>query len=148
MIKKLLAASAFCFLAIGGFSQLNYSLGLGKSLTSEAVTAQVGVGGRIGSLLYLEGQFRGYSNGYPAASFGSLIGAAHSWNNGKMHDLTTIFYIKADWVIAANDGYKADPPTPFGFGIKHYIYEAFVDLGYQHSQIVFTVGYSLNSLFR
>jgi hypothetical protein len=126
----------------------NYNAGIGKSVTSIASTIQAGVGFRIGPVLYVEGQISGYTNGYPAAAFGAVIGAAHSWNNRRMHELTTIFYAKADKVLAANSGYKAEPPLPFGFGVRHYVYEFFVDVGYMHSQAVFTIGYSLNSLYR
>jgi hypothetical protein len=135
-------------LPLSVFGQPNYSLGVGKSLTSEAFTGQIGVGGRIGPILYIEGQFKAHSNGYPYAAIGSVIGAAHSWNNMAMHELTTILYIKADYVLSANVGYKENPPNPFGIGVRHYVYEFFVDVGYQHSQAVFTIGYSLNSLFK
>ncbi len=135
-------------ISASAYSQPNISLGVGKSLTSIAITAQAGVGFRIGPMLYVEGNVKGYTNGYPAAAIGSVIGAAHSWNNGAGHELTTIIYAKADWVLAANSGYKDDPPTPFGFGVRHYVYEFFVDASWQHSQAVFTIGYSLNSLYR
>ena len=145
-MKRLLTAAAMA-ITLSGAAQVIYSGGVGLS----HVTSVVGfaeVGGRIGPILYVGGQVSGNSDGYPALSIGSVIGAAHSWNNNKMHELTTVLYAKADYPIAANSGYKSDPPVPFGIGIAHYVYNARFDLSYQHRQVQFTVGYSLRNIYR
>jgi len=131
------------------YAQPNISFAGGKSVNTEAVTFQAGIGTRIGSFGYAEIQAKGYTNGWPAASVGLLAGTAHSWNNGAGHELTTIFYVKADKVLAASHWYKDyGKQSVIGFGMKHYVFNGFIDLSYQHGQAVFAVGYSINSLFR
>jgi hypothetical protein len=105
-------------------------------------------GGRIGPMLYTGAQLSAYSHGYPTMTGSALIGAAFSWNNNKMHELTTVWYAKAELAIIADDDFKADPPSPFGFGVRHYVYNAFVDIGYQPKQIVLTIGYSFGKIYK
>ena len=139
----LLLLSANCF------GQVIYSGGAGLSLNAVSapnILAEAGV--RIGSLLYVGGQVNMRQSNYPGLSVGSIIGAAHSWNNRSMHELTTVFYMKADYPIIYNDGYKADPPVPFGVGVRHYVYNFLVDVSWQHRQLQFTIGYSLRDIYR
>ncbi len=139
----LLLISANCI------GQVIYSGGAGLSLNAVSapnILAEAGV--RIGPLLYVGGQVNMRQSNYPGLSVGSVIGAAHSWNNGKMHELTTIFYAKADYPLIYNDGYKADPPVPFGIGVRHYVYNFLVDVSWQHRQLQFTIGYSLRDIYR
>lgn len=138
----LLLISANCF------GQVVYNVGGGLSLNASSVNAMAEVGGRVGSLAYFGVQTAVRSSGYPTVSLGAVIGAAWSWNNRKMHELTTVFYMKADPFTKGNEGYTADPPTTFGAGIRHYIYNAFVDASWQHSQVQLTLGYSFGNIYK
>jgi hypothetical protein len=152
-MKKIILSIAFPLALASGyhtltFGQVIYSGGAGLSLNAVSVNAFAEAGIRIGSVCYAGGQVAVRQSGYPALSVGGILGAAHSWNNNKMHELTTIFYAKADRPIIYNDGYKSKPPIPFGFGIRHYVYNAMFDLSYSHAQVQFTIGYSLRDIYR
>ncbi len=125
-----------------------FNVGAGISSKMVDPTGMIEAGGRIGPMLYTGAQLRAYSHGYPSMTASALLGAAWSWNNGKMHELTTVWYAKVDWALIADDEFKADPPNPFGFGVRHYIYNAFVDVGYQPKQIVITIGYSFGKIYK
>lgn len=147
-MKRLLTAAAMA-ITLSGAAQVVYSGGAGLSLNAVSapnILAEAGV--RIGSLLYVGGQVNMRQSNYPGLSVGSIIGAAHSWNNQSMHELTTILYAKADYSIIYNDGYKADPPVPFGVGVRHYVYNFLVDVSWQHRQLQFTIGYSLRDIYK
>ena len=146
-MKRLLTAAAMA-ITLSGVAQVVYSGGVGLSLNAESINGFTEAGGRLGSLCYIGGQVAFRESGYPLLSAGVVLGAAHSWNNGKMHELTTILYGKADKPLMMNEGYKANPPVPFGFGIRHYVYNAMFDINWSHSQLQFTIGYSLRDIYR
>jgi hypothetical protein len=146
-MKKLFTAAAV-FFTLSGTGQIIYSGGAGLSLTSVSAPNLFGEAGFRVGVLYVGAQVNARQSNYPGLSVGSLIGAAHSWNNNKMHELTTIFYVKADYPIIASIGYKDDKPTPFGFGIRHYVYNFLVDVSWQHRQLQYAIGYSIRNIYR
>jgi hypothetical protein len=139
---------SFCLIVSLTYSQVIYSGGAGLSLNAVSVNAFGEAGIRLGPVCYVGGQVAVRQSGYPALSVGGILGAAHSWNNYKGHEVTTVFYAKADRPIIYNEGYKSDPPVPFGFGIRHYVYNGMVDLSYSHAQVQLTIGYSLRNIYR
>jgi hypothetical protein len=130
------------------FAQIVYSGGAGLSLNFVSVNAFAEAGTRVGSAGYIGAQVNFRSSNYPGLSAAPIIGYAWSWNNNKIHELTTLFYAKADYPIMANSGYKSYSHNPFGFGVRHYIYNTLVDLSYQQSQVQLTIGYSLNKIYK
>lgn len=108
----------------------------------------IGAGLRIGKVLYASAYMAAYSHSYPSLAGGATLGAAHSWNNGKMHDLTTIFFARYEKAMVMDSLYKTNPPAPLGFGIRHYVYNAYVEVAYQPKQIVLTIGYSFGKIFK
>jgi hypothetical protein len=137
-----------CAPATRAKAQAMFNIGANFSSKTMGPGGTIEAGGRIGSFVYSGIHLSAYSHGYPSLAGGVVLGTAHSWNNGKMHELTTVFYGKYEKAIIMDDDFKANPPSPFGFGIRHYVYNAYVDVAYQPNQIILTIGYSFGQIFK
>ena len=129
-------------------AQITYTVGAGMGLTNVNPQAMIEAGGRPLNPLYCGVQMKGRYSNYPALSAGIVTGFAWSWNNGKGHELTTIFLAKYDVPLLSSEYYKTAKPPRIGYGIRHYVYQGWVEGGLEHSQVYVTLGYSFREIYR
>jgi hypothetical protein len=148
LVKKLLTSIAIMG-ALSAQAQPQLSISAGLNTKADAL-ASIEAGMRLGPVAYVGLQARGYLGGtfMPAASISPVLGASFSWHNHNYVEHTTTFFFTLDKFIGGTDEFKADPPTPIGFGIRQHIYEGFIEAAYQAHSISFTVGFTFGKNFK
>jgi hypothetical protein len=142
-MKKLL--SIFAFLPFAAISQMNLSTGAGLSVThlNPQIFTEAGYQAGHG---YIGTQVRYNGTGWNRVEIAPVVGVVGHWNNNKMHELTTMAFAKYRIPVIVQDKQVVKPAI--GFGVRHHIYNAFVETCYVDGQVSVTIGLSLKNPFR
>ncbi len=130
------------FLILGSGKAQTFNASIGMGVNYPAVTMQLETGHRAGPL-YLAVRSEIKTNNYPAISIQPMAGIAASWNNNKMHELTSMAYAFYSHPVAGSNVFKQDRYQPLGIGIRHYVYNAYTDISWVNSTVTFTLGLSI-----
>ncbi len=150
-MKKIFFCILF-FAAFQAYSQyerqpiFSYHVGIGFSPYNPPISAWAEMGGMVTTKMYFGGQVIWRATNAPTLAVGFISGFLHSWNDRNMRELTTGFYMKAEFnaLVRNNDAFKNDPAIPVGIGIRHYWDDfVFVDLGRCQGQTMLTLGIKL-----
>ena len=119
---------------------LHVSAGMGINYPAAVVATEFGH--RVGPLYGgIRAEYR--SNNYPALAVQPIIGLAGSWNNNKLHELTTMLYGFRSQPLAYRELFKNYPYQPWGVGIRHYVHESYYDLSLCNGTVTITMGFQL-----
>ncbi len=117
----------------------SYHASVGMGINYPALVVNAEIGHRAGPV-YASFRVDYRSNNYPALAVQPIVGVAGSWNNNKMHELTTMAYAFRSVPIASSEVFKEYRYQPFGVGVRHYVHESYYDLSYCNGAVTITMG--------
>jgi hypothetical protein len=104
------------------------------------------LGHRVGSWGYVSASATGNHKGFNHLTIAPMIGTAWSWNNKKMHDLTTMFFVKYDFNTVMT---KKTVPGVGLVGIRHYVYRMYSEVSInQYRRVDITLGWTFRDIYR
>ena len=145
-IAKIRAAAIMLLLPIMASSQLIPSVGFGLSATHYNTHIKAEIGTMVSNFGYVGIAATGNHQGFNIATIAPMAGSCWSWNNGKGHDLTTMFFIKYDVPVIAVK-HKATGAAAIGF--RHYVYRAYFEMtANQYKRVDITFGWTFRDIYR